>query len=101
MKYSIVAGLNTYSSGKISVCDSCILGKQHASNTFGSQLRAVERMKLLHIALRGGISLPKMRGKSYYLIIVNDLTRYIWAYFMRKKDQSVGKFKQWLKLMES
>ena len=42
-------------------------------------------LKLIHIDL-GGYYVPSLDGHQYFLIVVDDYSRYIWLYFLATKD---------------
>nr|GEX76389.1 hypothetical protein [Tanacetum cinerariifolium] len=42
-----------------------------------------------------------LRGKRYFLSIVNDYSRRVWVYILRFKHEAFGKFKEWKQLVEN
>ena len=62
------------------LCNACLIGKQrHAPFPDAMQYRAIEPLELLHRDLCGPISPPTPGGKGYILLIVDDMSRYMWA----------------------
>ena len=77
------------------VCDSCVLGKQHRA-TFPSvyTYRAERGLELFHTDLCGQISPPTLGGKSYFLLIVDDHSRFMWVEMLRSKDEALQYFRK-------
>ena len=36
-----------------------------------------------------------MGGAYYFMMLIDDYSRRIWIYFLKTKDQDLGKFKKW------
>jgi hypothetical protein len=61
------------------VCDGCALGKQHRRPfPKATVYRATAGLELVHGDLCGHITLPTLGGKLYFLLIVDDYSRYMW-----------------------
>jgi transposase InsO family protein len=45
-------------------------------------------LELLHMDLSGPPSHANLGGKKYYLLIVNDYSRYTWVYFFKHKHEN-------------
>jgi len=73
------------------VCDGCALGKQHHT-PFPQALayRASAGLELVHGDLCGQITLPTVGGKSYFLLIIDDHSRYMWLELLVSKDRRWG-----------
>ncbi|KAD7117216.1 hypothetical protein E3N88_04484 [Mikania micrantha] len=91
---NIVIGDLTTMQGE-QVCDACMLGKQ-ARNSFPkkSLYRANKPFELVHTDLCGPISPPTLGGNRYFMLLVDDYTRYAWVYALRTKDEALGVFKK-------
>ena len=77
------------------VCDGCALGKQHRSPfPRASPYRAKEALELVHADLCGQISPPTPGGKSYFLLVVDDMSRYMWLELQATKDEAFVCFKK-------
>ena len=62
------------------VCDGCALGKQHRTPfPQASAWCESQGLKLVHTDLCGQITPPTPGGKSYFMLIVDDHTRYMWV----------------------
>jgi len=77
------------------VCDGCALGKQHrAPFPRATAYRADNLFELVHADLCGQISPPTPRGKSYFLLVVDDHSRYMWLELLKSKDEAFTYFKK-------
>jgi transposase InsO family protein len=80
------------------VCDGCTLGKQHRKPfPQSSSFRAAQSLELVHTDLCGQINPPTPGGKSYFLLVVDDHSRYMWVELLKTKDEALlhlKKFKQ-------
>ena len=77
------------------VCDGCTLGKQHRTPfPQVSNFRAGTGLELVHADLCGQISPITPGGCSYFLLVVDDFSRYMWVEFLKTKDQALDYFKK-------
>lgn len=77
------------------VCDGCTLGKQHrAPFPQSSSFRASSGLELVHADLCGQINPVTPRGCSYFLLVVDDFSRYMWVELLKTKDQALSYFKK-------
>lgn len=77
------------------VCDGCTLGKQHRGPfPQSSSYRATAGLELVHADLCGQITPETPGGCSYFLLIVDDFSRYMWVEFLKTKDQALDFFKK-------
>jgi hypothetical protein len=77
------------------VCDGCMLGKQHRKPfPQSSNYRATTGLELVHGDLCGQISPPTPGGKSFFLLIVDDHSRYMWLELLASKDEALQYFKK-------
>src|SRR4051794_33490968 len=67
-------------------CQGCTLGKQHRTPFPRSTLyTAEERLELSQGDLCGPISPATMGGRKYFLLVVDDASRYMWVEFLKSK----------------
>ncbi|KAI3814308.1 hypothetical protein L1987_19059 [Smallanthus sonchifolius] len=45
-------------------------------------------LELLHMDLFGPISIRSIGGKSYYLVVIDDFSRFSWVHFLGTKDET-------------
>ncbi|KAI3742955.1 hypothetical protein L1987_60654 [Smallanthus sonchifolius] len=79
------------------VCEGCLVAKQ-TRQPFPqeTQWRARQPLELIHGDLCGPITPQTEGGNRYFLLLVDDLSRYMWAYFIKTKDEALvmlNKFK--------
>ena len=95
-------GLNFNVSKEISFCESCTEGKHHRSQfpTSGAK-RSEEVLGLVHTDVCGKINVKSLSGGEYFLTFIDDKTRYVWVYILKRKDQVFEKFREWKALVEN
>nr|GEX31046.1 integrase, catalytic region, zinc finger, CCHC-type, peptidase aspartic, catalytic [Tanacetum cinerariifolium] len=71
------------------LCSSCELGKAKRkyfqSKTTPSSKR---RLQLIHMDLCSPMRVASINGKKYFLVIVDDYSRYTWTHFLKSKDET-------------
>jgi transposase InsO family protein len=71
------------------ICDACLAGKQRlASFPQVAKFRATERLELVHADLCGPITPPTPGGKRYFLLMVDDFSRFMWLVLLTTKDKA-------------
>lgn len=91
---SMVEGIPMIKGGE-NVCDGCVLGKQHrAPFPRASTYRASAGLELVHGDLCRHITPPTPGGKTFFLLIVDDYSRYMWLELLASKDQAFQYFKK-------
>ncbi|KAG8480143.1 hypothetical protein CXB51_024938 [Gossypium anomalum] len=79
------------------VCDVCQLGKQaRLSFPVDQAWRARETLELVHSDICGPMKTPSLNGSKYFLLFIDDLTRFCWTFFLKQKSdvfEAFGKFK--------
>lgn len=76
-------------------CQGCSLGKHHrAPFPRASAFRAERGFELVHGDLCGPITPTTTTGKRYFLLIVDDYSRYMWVEMLRSKDEAFKCFKK-------
>ena len=76
-------------------------GKHHRRHfpTIGGK-RSVEPLGLVHSDVCGKISTESLNGAEYFLTFIDDTTRYVWVYVLKRKDQVFERFLEWKALVE-
>ena len=79
------------------LCEACLAGKQRCA-PFPNQAkyRAERPLELVHGDLCGPITPATPSGKKYMLLLVDDMSRYMWAILLASKDEApvaIKKFK--------
>ena len=77
------------------VCDGCLVGKQRrASFPREGNFRASKALELVHGDLCGPITPATPAGNKYFLLIVDDFSRYMWIVLLKTKDQALEAFRK-------
>ena len=78
------------------VCQSCLRGKQtRLSFPQEATHRASKPLELVHSDLCGPMSSESVNDASYMMLIIDDFSRYTWAFFLKSKDLAFPSFKDW------
>jgi hypothetical protein len=54
----------------------------------------IELLVLVHMDVFGPIGTSARRGYSYFIIFIDDISRYDYVFLMRHKSKSLEKFKE-------
>ena len=83
------------------VCESCIKAKFTINSSKQAQQRASSKLELIHSDL-SGIMKPSISKNRYFLLFIDDLTRFTWVYLLRTKTKEVtlSAFKEFKALVE-
>jgi IS30 family transposase len=65
-----------------------------------ASFRANEVLELIHGDLCGPIKLTTPAGNKYFLLLVDDFSRYMWIQLMKNKDKAFSAFKEVKKAIE-
>lgn len=90
------------------VCASCQVGKQsrlriprHRQTVQSSRAqeqshstRTTEPLQLVHTDVCRPLSIRSLSCSRYFLTIIDDYSRFTWLYFLKSKDETLDKFKQ-------
>jgi len=77
------------------VCDGCVLGKQHRKPfPKASGFRVEKCLELVHADLCGHITPKTLGGASYFLLVVDDHSRYMWVELLKTKGEALDCFKK-------
>jgi hypothetical protein len=70
------------------VCEGCVL-KKHPKQKFvkGMSQRASAPLDLIHSDLMGPFLHPSIKQARFFLIFVDDFSRFTWIYFLRQKSE--------------
>lgn len=73
------------------ICDGCLIGKQRRKPFPGTAtFRAEQPLALLHADLCGPVTPPTPAGNRYFLLVVDDYSRYMWIVLLKSKDQALA-----------
>ncbi|HEV7738394.1 MAG TPA: DDE-type integrase/transposase/recombinase [Chlamydiales bacterium] len=72
----------------LSTCEGCLLGKSTRRSYTSSSHRSSEPFQLIHMDLCGPMQTRSIEGHDYFMILVDDYSRYLWVKFLLKKDEA-------------
>ena len=77
------------------LCDACLAGK-HRRTPFPQRAlaRSTDVLQLLHGDLYGPITPPTPSGNRYFLLLVDDYSRYMWIALLPSKDGAAAVIKR-------
>ena len=91
-----------YNSNKtIDVCNACCCAKSHKIPFSLSTSRASSPLELIHANLWGPTPVPSSTGAWYFLLLMDDYSRFVWIYLLLTKDQVYSTFVQFKTLVEN
>lgn len=83
------------------VCDACLAGKQRRSPfPVQARRRAAQVLDLVHGDLCGPISPSTPSGNRYFLLLVDDKSRYMWVKLLARKDEAASAIKNFQSAVE-
>jgi hypothetical protein len=99
-KQNMVEGLPMLKNENVA-CEGCALGKMHRDE-FPSNPDKKKRdvLDLVHIDVCGPMQTRSLGGAFYFLLFIDDCTRYTWVYFLRRKSDVFEYFKEFRTMVE-
>jgi hypothetical protein len=90
---NMAEGLTFSPTDSLGFCEGCVLGKQTRLpfNKSGAT-RATDLLELVHIDLNGKQSESSIGGANYFMLVIDDFSRYTSVYFIRNKDDALKCF---------
>jgi hypothetical protein len=84
------------------ICDGCTIGKQHRlAFPQATKHRSEHALDLVHTDLCGPIKPATAAGNQYFLLVVDDCSRYMWLELLKTKDEAFSKFRKVQALAEA
>jgi hypothetical protein len=75
------------------LCQSCLVAKQtRIPFPHSTHWRADEPLELVHVDLCGPITPSTVGGNKYFMLIIDDCTRWSTVFMLKSKDQAVEAF---------
>ncbi|WVZ96386.1 hypothetical protein U9M48_042031 [Paspalum notatum var. saurae] len=76
------------------LCDACLAGKhRHAPFPQQAQRRATRSLDLIHGDLCGPVTPATPSDNRFFLLLVDDYSRYMWLTLLRSKDEAANAIK--------
>ncbi|CAN1749024.1 Retrovirus-related Pol polyprotein from transposon TNT 1-94 [Linum perenne] len=83
------------------VCDSCQLGKSHRLHLSASHVASLKPFELVYSDVWGPSPHFSLNGNRYFLLFIDDCTKYVWIYFMSHKSQVFTIFQQFHQMVKT
>jgi transposase InsO family protein len=98
LKGEHILGLTDVHFEKDRVCSACQVGKQVGAHHPHKNIMTTDwPRELLHIDLFGLIAYISIGGSKYFLVIVDDYSRFTWVFFLQEKSQTQETLKGFLR----
>src|SRR5215813_10603297 len=81
--------------GTLPVCKSCLEGKMTKRPFTGKGLKANQPLELIHLDVCGPMNIRARGGYEYFIIFIDDYSRYGYVYLMQHKSDTFEKFKEY------
>ena len=86
---------------KLDFCEHCVLGKQTRVKFATAVHDTKGILDYVHSDVWGPTRTASLGGKHYFVTFVDDFSRRVWVYTMKKKDDVLGIFLNWKKMIET
>lgn len=86
---------------KPGVCSSCQISKQHRLSFDINEKRALHILDLVHCDLWGPAPIPSIDGYLYYVIFIDDHSRFTWFYPLKFKHEFSQVLKTFLAFVQN
>nr|GEU38353.1 retrovirus-related Pol polyprotein from transposon TNT 1-94 [Tanacetum cinerariifolium] len=100
-RQGLVQGIPKLKFEKDHLCSACAMGKsKKKSHKSKSEDPNQEKLYLLHMDLCGPMHVKSVNGKKYFLVIIDDYSRFTWVKCFRSKDESPDFIIKFLKMIQ-
>ena len=83
------------------LCEACEKGKlKKASHISKDMFGISEPLQLIHMDLFGPVNIQSMSKKRFFLVMVDDFSKYTWVLFLHSKDEAPQKIIDHIKKIE-
>lgn len=100
---SVIKGCNlpTKMNEEVKFCDACQYGKSHTLPFPNSVSHTMAKFDLVHMDPWGPSPLNSSQGFKYYVIFINDFSRYVWIYHLKQKNETLAAFNHFVTLVKN
>ena len=100
-KENLVDGFDFDVTKGLEFCEPCVKGKSHRNAFPHNRDKSVrEPFELIHSDVCGKINAKSLGNGKYFLTFIDDSTRYVWVYILKRKDEVFEKFLEWKSCVE-
>ena len=75
-----------------SICEAYQLGKQTRVVFPDNAFKALSKLQLVHTDVCGPMHNESLNGSKYFLLFVDDYSRFCWIYFLKSKSYMFAEF---------
>ena len=98
----MVDGLDLDHLPEMEFCESCTEAKAHRLPfRQRTSMLAQEPLELIHSDVCGKIGTKSLSGGEYFVTFIDDHTRYVWIYILKKKAEVLRCFREWKAIVET
>jgi hypothetical protein len=95
----VVKEIPDISKPKNTLCEHCLQGKQIGTKFKSKEYSMTKPLDIVHTDLCGPTRTKGLNGENYFKILVDDYTRMITIFFLRKKLEVFEQFKIYKKMV--
>jgi transposase InsO family protein len=81
-------------------CDYCLFGKKHQVSFSQTSEKKHNVLNLVYSNVCGPFEVESLGGNRYFLTFIDDVSRKVWVYFLRTKDQIFKYFQEFHVMVE-
>ncbi len=82
-------------------CKHCLIGKMHKLPFAHSQFQSTQPLELVHCDVWGPAPVNSCNGYRYYLLFVDDFSRFSWLFLLKSKSEVLNTFKHFKATVEN
>uniref|UniRef100_A0A2N9FXA9 Integrase catalytic domain-containing protein n=1 Tax=Fagus sylvatica TaxID=28930 RepID=A0A2N9FXA9_FAGSY len=82
-------------------CKHCLIGKMHKLPFVSSQFQSTRPLELVHSDVWGPAPINSSNGYRFYLLFVDDYSRFSWLYLLHRKSDVLQTFKHFQASVEN
>ena len=87
--------LGNYKLIDLPFCEHCVFGKATRVKFAKTVHETQNQLDYIHSDLWGPSRVPSLGGARYFLTLIDDYFRKVWIYFLKNKNETFLKFKEW------
>ena len=81
-------------------CDYCLFGKQHRVSFSRTSKLKDNILDMVYSDVCGPMEVETLGGSKYFVTFIDDASRKVWVYFLKRKDQVFQYFKKFHAMVE-